>query len=487
MKIFIYLLLCLSVVTSNVYARRAVKNFDRLRDATREMFKIPEIIENIAWGKSGVAIDELIAYLHEHKTELFMLYNTERGLRIQLGKAIVEEMQGDVFALQIREGDKKVRKYFRGEEPNLKVIIAEIIANDEFNAKMQWGSEGLSMDDIMAEVIKHYPDVHKLYVGYSPNSNEYGLRTALGMVLDTEMQSDVFKLGIRKGGKHVLKYFRGEEPDLKAIVAEIIAKDVFNAKMQLGKEGLSMDDIMAEVIKHHPDVYKLYVKASHNSNEYGLRAALGKVLEKGVRGDVFTLLIGEGDKQVLKYFRGEEPDLKAIVAEIIANDVFSAKMQLGKEGLSMDDIMAEIKRQHADVHKLYVGASHNSNEYGLRSALGRVLDTEMQGDVFKTKITEGRNSTSKYFRGEEPDLKAIVAEIIANDVFSAKMQLGKEGLSMDDIIAEVIKQHSDVHKLYVGASHNNNEKGLRIALGLVMNSIDEVVSHEQIYFWKKKR
>ena len=222
MKRLTHLLLCLSVVTSNAYARRTVKHFDLLRDATREMFKIPKFTANMAWGKSGVALDELITYLHNHDHKIYTLYDSENGLRSQLGKAIKEEMQGDVFSLQPNVDGKLVMKYFRGEAPDLRGIIADIVATDKFSAKMQWGNEGLSMADIMAVVSRYHPDVRKLYGGFSPNNTERGLRTTLGKVLDTEMQGDVFSLGSGVDGKLVRKYFRGEAPDLREILRNVV-------------------------------------------------------------------------------------------------------------------------------------------------------------------------------------------------------------------------------------------------------------------------
>ena len=184
MKIFICFLLCLSVVTSNVYARRVVKKFDLLQNATREMFKIPKFTANMAWGKNGVAVDELITYLHNHDPKVYRLYDSERGLRIQLGKAIKEEMQGGLFRLRIKEDGKKVSKYFRGAKPDLQAIISTVIADPELSAKMQWGSEGLSTDDIIAAVTGLYPEVHTLYVQASTNKKDHGLRMALGKALD---------------------------------------------------------------------------------------------------------------------------------------------------------------------------------------------------------------------------------------------------------------------------------------------------------------
>ena len=468
MKIFICFLLCLSVVTSNVYARRVVKKFDLLQDATRKMFEIPKFTANMAWGKSGVAMDELITYLHNYDFNTYRQYKSERGLRRQLGKVIKEEMQSDVFSLQIQEDGKQVSKYFRGTAPDLKAIIADIVATDALSAKMQWGKEGLSMDDIIAEVSTHHPEVRELYVGFSHNNKESGLRTALGMVLEKQMKGGVFSLQIQEDGKNVSKYFRGTAPDLKAIIADIVATDAFSAKMQWGEEGLSMDDIMAEVSTHHPEVRELYVGFSHNNKESGLRIALGKVLDAEMQGDVFSLLIQEDGKNVSKYFRGTAPDLKAIIADIVATDAFSAKMQWGEEGLSMDDIMAEVSTHHPEVRELYVGFSHNNKEHGLRTALGMVLEKQMKGGVFSLLIQEDGKKVSKSFRGTAPDLKAIIADILATDALSAKMQWGEEGLSMDDIMAEVSTHHPEVRELYVGFSHNNKESGLRSALGMVL-------------------
>ena len=85
-------------------------------------------------------------------------------------------------------------------------------------------------------------------------------------------------------------------------------------------------------------------------------------------------------------FVATAPDLKAVIADIVATDALSAKMQWGKEGLSMDDIIAEVITHHSEVRELYVGFSHNNTEHGLRIALGKVLDGEMQGDVFSLAI-----------------------------------------------------------------------------------------------------
>ena len=478
MRNFIYFLLFLCVVTDSVYARK-VKRFDLLRDAVFKMVKIPEFTGKMIWERGGVAIDEFVRYLDTHEPKISNLY-TDNGLRSVLGKALYEKMGGDIFSLQIDTDGKVVRKYFVGEEPDLKAMIAEVIAIPELRAKMKWGNEGLSMDEIMAEVIKLRPDVHTLYVQAAHNKTDHGLRIALGLILDEEMGGEVFSLHIGVDGKTVRKYFLGEEADLKAIISEVIAIPALSAKMELGSDGLSMDEIIAGVIELHPDVYTLYVQAAHNKTDQGLRSTLGKVLDEEMRGEVFSWQSSVGDKTVKKYFRGTEPELKAIVAEVIAIPEFRVKMEWGSDGLSMGEIMAEVIRIHPDIHTLYEQTSHNETDHGLYSQLGKALYKTMGGEVFSLHIDEDGKTVKKYFRGKEPDLKAIISKVIAIPELSTKMEWENGGLSMDEIMAEIIKLHPDVHALYVRASDSKTDHGLRSTLGRILDKKME----DDIFGWQ---
>ena len=376
MRSFIYFLLFLGVVTNSVYARKAVKvkRLDLLKDAASQMLKIPEFKGRMTWASGGVAIDEFINYLIVHETKVYSLYDSERGLRLSLGKALNDAMNRDIFSLQIDADGKHVHKYFRGARPDLQAIISTVIANAELNAKMQWGSEGLSTDEIMAAVTELYPEVHTLYVQASTNKKDHGLRTALGTALDKEMEGSVFSLKIEADGKNVRKYFRGAKPDLQNIISTVITDPELSAKMQWGSEGLSTDEIMAAVIKLYPEVHTLYVQASTNKKDHGLRTALRMALDKEMKGSVFSLIIDADGKHVHKYFRGAKPDLQNIISTVIADPELSAKMQWGSEGLSMDEIMAAVIKLYPEVHTLYVQASTNKTELGLRSALGMALD-----------------------------------------------------------------------------------------------------------------
>ena len=383
MRSFIYFLLFLGVATSSVYARKAVKvsRLDLLKDAASQMLKIPEFKGRMTWASGGIAMDEFINYLSVHETKVYSLYDSERGLRLSLGKALNDAMNRDIFSLTIGADGKLVHKYFRGAKPDLQAIISTVIADPELSAKMQWGSEGLIMDEIMAAVIELYPKVRTLYVQASANKKDHGLRRALGEALDEEMKGSVFSLIIDADGKHVRKYFRGTKPDLQAIISTVIATPELNAKMQWGREGLIMNDIIAAVTKLYPKVRTLYVQASANKNDSGLRVALGRALDAEVEGSVFSLSIGADGKGIHKYFRGTKPDLQAIISTVIADPELSAKMQWGSEGLSTDEIMAAVTGLYPEVHTLYVQASTNKKDHGLRIALGKTLDG-VDGVVF---------------------------------------------------------------------------------------------------------
>ena len=491
MRSFIYFLLFLGVATSSVYARKAVKvsRLDLLKDAASQMLKIPEFKGRMTWASGGVAMNEFINYLSVHETKVYNLYKTERGLRINLGKALNDAMNRDIFSLPIGADGKRVKKYFRGTKPDLQAIISTVIADPELSAKMQWGREGLSTDEIMAAIIELYPKVHTLYVQASDNKNDSGLRHVLGKALDKEMEGSVFSLSIKADGKVVHKYFRGAKPDLQAIISTVIADHELSAKMQWGSEGLSMDDIIAAVTKLYPNVHTLYVQASDNKNDSGLRMALGKALDAEMEGSVFSLQIDADGKNVHKYFRGAKPDLQAIISTVIADPELSAKMQWGREGLIMDEIMAAVIELYPEVHTLYVQASDNKNDSGLRTALGMALDEEMEGSVFSLRIDADGKNVHKYFRGAKPDLQAIISTVITDPEFSAKMQWGSEGLSTDEIMAAVTGLYPEVHTLYVQASTNKNDSGLRIALGKALGGVEGVVFSRSTggvrYFWKE--
>ena len=390
MRSFIYFLLFFGVVTSSVYARKAVKvsRLDLLKDAASQMLKIPEFKGRMTWASGGITMDEFINYLIVHETKVYSLYDSERGLRLSLGKALNDAMNRDIFSLRIDADGKYVHKYFRGARPDLQDIISTVIADPELSAKMQWGSEGLSTNEIIAAVKELFPKVHTLYMQASTNKTEHGLRIALGNALDEEMEGSVFSLQIKVDGKGIRKYFLGTKPDLQAIISTVITDPELNTKMQWGSEGLIMDEIMAAVTKLYPKVHTLYVQASTNKTELGFHQSLGRALDEEMEGSVFRLIIKADGKNVKKYFRGAKPDLQAIISTVITDTELSAKMQWGREGLITDDIMAAVTERYPEIHTLYVQASTNKTEHGFHQALGRVLNG-VDGVVVRRYSTGG--------------------------------------------------------------------------------------------------
>ena len=492
MRSFIYFLLFLGVVTSSVYARKAVKvsRLDLLKDAASQMLKIPEFKGRMTWASGGITMDEFINYLSVHETEVHNLYDSERGLRINLGKTLSTAMKRDIFSLLINVDGRNVSKYLQGTKPDLQAIISTVIANPELNAKMQWGNEGLSMDEIIAAVTELYPEVSTLYVQISANKTDRGLRIALGRALEEEMEGSIFSLLSKADGKNVNKYFQGTKPDLQTIIPTVIANPELNAKMQWGSEGLSMDEIMNTVTELYPEVHTLYVQASANKTDYRLRYALGLALKEEMKGDVFRLTVDADGNQILKYFRGTKPDLQTIVSTVISDPELNAKMQWGNEGLIADEIIAAIIERYPEVYTLYMQISANKTELGFRTTLGKALDKEMEGRVFSWQSKADGKTVRKYFLGIKPDFQAIISAIIADPELRTKMQWDNEGLTIDEIVTAVIEFYPEVHTLYMQISANKTEHGLRIALGRAIGGVDGVVVRRYStgglrYFWKE--
>ena len=129
--------------------------------------------------------------------------------------------------------------------------VAKMIKLPVFTERMAWERGGVVIDEFVEYLSVHEPRVHFSY-------SERGLRVALRMVLGEKLNLDVFGLQAEVGGKYVVrKYFLGAEPDLKAVISEVIAVPELSAKMEWENEGLTMDEIMTAVIKSYPDAHTL--------------------------------------------------------------------------------------------------------------------------------------------------------------------------------------------------------------------------------------
>lgn len=158
----------------------------------------------------------------------------------------------------------------------------------------------------------------------------------------------------------------------------------------------------------------------------------------------------------------------------------TGKMALEHGGVAMDEFVEYLSIYEPRVYNLY-------SERGLRIALGKVLNKELEGDVFSLLIDADGKKISKYFLGVKPNLINIISNVIADLELRAEME-GENGeleLSAEEITPEVIESYPEVHTLYMQASQTKTDHGLRVALGQAMGAVDGVVVVGNRYVWRK--
>ena len=110
---------------------------------------------------------------------------------------------------------------------------------------------------------------------------------------------------------------------LRDAVFQMVRVPELSGKMVLEHGGVTMTEFVKYLSIHETEVYSLY-------SERGLRSAVGKAMDKELRDDVFSMLINADGKIIRKYFLGAEPDLKAIISDVIAIPELRAKMEWGE-------------------------------------------------------------------------------------------------------------------------------------------------------------
>lgn len=195
---------------------------------------------------------------------------------------------------------------------------------------------------------------------------------------------------------------------LPAAVARATAQ--LGVKMTLGGGGVRMDDLVAYVKAHVPDVY-----ASH-ADEPSLQAQIHKILitEKEI---TTKTLAGQQ-----KYFRGEMYDLEEIVKATINNTSLTIKMEHKHGGVTMDEIIATFKTRYPNIYRIYTD-NEQVNEHGLRSVMGKVMSKTMAGKFFIAEIpTNSSFPLRKYFWGKEPDLNTVFTTVFSLPALLSRMQ-----------------------------------------------------------------
>ena len=345
----------------------------------------------------------------------------------------------------------------------LRAATARMLKVTDIRQAMAWERGGVIFDNFIEHLSKHETDVYNLY-------SEPVLRIQLGYALE-KLDDDIFFLSIYADGISVHKYFLGVKPDLKKIVSEVINMNSIRDKMSWSNGGVAMDDIVAEVIKLHPNIRTLYMRASHNNTEDGLRIAIGKAMDKDLEDGIFTLSTMINGKSTKKYFLGIKPDLEEIALEII--DKYRNKMEWQNGGLAMDEILAFVKWYYPHVYNLYVQASVNKNSRGLISSLGRALDRRLDESFFT--ISLDGNKDRKYFWGEQPVTKDLLAKIIRSEAISTKMEWHNGGATFDDIIEQFVQLYPGFYDLYRKAYNkdgNELHRTFATMLGALMRNED---------------
>lgn len=287
--------------------------------------------------------------------------------------------------------------------PLLRSAVSRLFEIPGVAKKMAWKNGGLTIDDLIVLLRIIEPEAYEVWLASSDYDQR--IRFLLGTTIRNEMRGEVFSLlapiprHARRNwwSRQFTKYFWGVEPDIEAIISEVMFAPESLAKMEWENGGLSTNAIIADFKEKYPDVYTLYVQASVDKTDAWLRNLVrgrmhGNSSDRHKLGDYFTMRVTIDAKPVYKFFRGaKKPDLKAIFLDsVIANAEFNAKMV--NNGVTMDEIVTELRDHQPHVYTLYVRASGRDSEHGLRIALGKAMHTI--GNVVSRRDSEG---TKRYF------------------------------------------------------------------------------------------
>lgn len=373
MRSIAYFLLLLCIVVGSIgISRNSAGRYELLQDTITAVVRLPQLQGKMTWERGGVSMATIVDHLYMRAPSLEYLYS-DRGLRIQIGGLLNELLGGEVFSLKVGENGKTVRKYFVGEKPDLQDIVAEVLARPEIIAKLHPDTgDGMLLEDIVAAVDNRYPSVRTLYENASTRVTDFGFRTAIGKTLADELDDVYFSLRVVVDGKLARKYFYGVAPDMATAALNVIDNTNLANKMMIANGGASMDEIIAEFAKHYPEIYDLYLRVSPNNSDQGFRIALSRLMAEEI--GVFNLVTAAADgKLVRRFYVGELPSMDEVIAELLADRDIAAKMERKNGGVSMNDIVAKVVERYSEVYYAYLHASTNNNDQGLRVALGVAL------------------------------------------------------------------------------------------------------------------
>ena len=391
-------------------------------------------------------------------------------------------------------------------------------AKAHLGVKMTLGGGGVHIDDIVAYVKTHAPDE------YASHADEQSLQEQIHKMLAKEKDITTKTIAGQR------KYFHGEMYDLKEIVQATLNNTSLAINMEQRHGGVTMDEIIAAFKTRYPNIYRLYTN-NEQENEHGLRSVIGKKMRETMAGMFFIAEIpmSYSSFPLRKYFWGKEPDLSAVFSSVFSLPALLSRMQWQTKGISMDELIAQIKHAQPDVYDYYVQATREKEEWWLHRQLYRVLaDTieplltakikDDKATTPSTWLTEARvfsitatnkegNPITKVFYGLPSDLEITVASkfgqqqlqrqhdkhpeltalqallhdsLISRQVnlipvlreaassLASAMQLEMAGVSLDDAVAKVKEIAPDVYALYRRAAYDSSEEGLRLDLSTAL-------------------
>ena len=429
-------------------------------------------------GSSGVLMDDFVKFVMTHAPDIYGSYDDEHNLQKQISKILTAEQ--DISTKMIAG----LKKYFRGEMLDLGDAVLATFNDSHLNTAMQQQHGGVTMNEIIAAFKARYPNIYRTYV-YNEQVSEHGLRSLIGRTMSQTLPGKFFIEGIPNSSPFPSrKYFWGKKPNLSAVFAALFSLQKLLARMEWQAEGVSMDELVAQIKTARPKVYDYYVQATKEKEEWWLRHELYNVLaakiepllaekitkEKGAKPSIWTTEarvfavtgVNKHGNTETKVFYGMPHDLDIVVESkfgqqrlqmwgyddpeitplqallhdrLISKQVnfmpvlreavssLAAEMQWGTAGVSMDDVVAKVKQLAPDVYSLYRRAAHNNSEEGLRTDLVKALAKVFLAlDPLKVERTftlavlsdAPEKQLTKYFLGKHPAsrLAKILPELV---------------------------------------------------------------------------
>ena len=228
-------------------------------------------------------------------------------------------------------------------------------------------------------------------------------------------------------------------------------------KMVWANGGISLKEVVKLLEILEPEAYEaLQSVARQTRSENPDQFLIQTVIHNTVREKLFRL----DTPTTSKYFWGEEPDIRALVDEIVFSDRLIKELEWDRGGLSNGTIIQYLQMQHPDVYDLYVQSTDDKDDYWLRDIItGRIHSSKGRKKLGKTFTKRMRDHTGKlihiYYKGEEPNIFKLMLRVIGTDDLRDLMMLGRlgepKGATMDQIVEAIRKHQPSFYALYTHA------------------------------------